>query len=100
MEYPSLPSRSRLRSLEFSDNVLNKSIYNPPSGMDLNRKFWWEAFGMFIFVNMIGNLKPFYGFDFWITAILPIAIMLSVKQSGAHYNPSMTLSNFLIKWSP
>ena len=26
--------------------------------------------------------------------------MVSVKQSGAHYNPSMSFSNFFIKFSP
>lgn len=55
---------------------------------------------MFLFMSMIANVKLVYGFDFWISAILLVGMMLSVKQSGAHYNPSMTLSNFLIKFSP
>jgi glycerol uptake facilitator-like aquaporin len=55
---------------------------------------------MFGLITLITQIKPFYGFDFWISSILVFAIVLSVKQSGAHYNPSMTLSNFLIKFSP
>jgi|688.fasta_scaffold982630_2 hypothetical protein len=53
---------------------------------------------MFGLIIMICFLKPFYGFDIWITIILTPAMMLSVKQSGAHYNPAMTLSNFFIKF--
>lgn len=49
---------------------------------------------------LICHINPVYGFDFWISSILPVAIMLSVKQSGAHYNPSMSMSNFFIKFSP
>jgi hypothetical protein len=55
---------------------------------------------MFGLISLITQYKPFYGFDFWIASILLFAILLSVKQSGAHYNSSMTLSNFLIKFSP
>lgn len=49
---------------------------------------------------IISNIKIQYGFDFWLTAILYIGMNLCIKQSGAHYNPSMTLSNFIIKFSP
>lgn len=72
----------------------------PNTDLSLSQKFWWEAFGMFLFMSMITNIKIEYGFDFWISVILLPAMMLCVKQSGAHYNPSMTLSNFLIKFSP
>jgi glycerol uptake facilitator-like aquaporin len=55
---------------------------------------------MFFLIILIGFIKPFYGFDFLISSLLLIAIMVSVKQSGAHYNPSMSFSNFFIKFSP
>jgi glycerol uptake facilitator-like aquaporin len=55
---------------------------------------------MFFFVCLMTQVKAFYGSDLWIASLLVIAIMLSVKQSGAHYNPCMTLSNVLIKFSP
>jgi glycerol uptake facilitator-like aquaporin len=99
MEY-TVGSPFRMESVAMTPDQLNVTIYNPPGGMDLKHKFWWEAFGMFGLITLICNIKIFYGFDFWVSAILPVAIMLSVKQSGAHYNPSMTISNFLIKFSP
>lgn len=55
---------------------------------------------MFFLILLICCVKPAIGFDLWITSLIPVAIMLSVKQSGAHYNPSMTISNFLIKFNP
>lgn len=55
---------------------------------------------MFFLIILICQVKPFYGFDLWISALLTVAIMLSVKQSGAHYNTTMTISNFLIKFGP
>ena len=55
---------------------------------------------MFFLIILICQLKPVYGFDLWISSLLPVVIMLSVKQSGAHYNPTMTVSNFLIKFGP
>lgn len=55
---------------------------------------------MFGLIMMICQINPFYGFDLWVSALLTIAIMLSVKQSGAHYNTTMTISNFLIKFGP
>lgn len=67
--------------------------------MPLGEKFWWEAFGMFFLILLISAMNPSYNFDYWLSALLPIAIMLSVKQSGAHYNPSMSLSNFFIVFS-
>lgn len=55
---------------------------------------------MFFLILLICSMNPFYNFDYWLTSLLPIAIMLSVKQSGAHYNPSMSFSNFFIVFSP
>lgn len=55
---------------------------------------------MFLFVMLQCNIKSYYNFDFWLSAILYIAMNLCIKQSGAHYNPVMTVSNFVIKFGP
>ena len=52
---------------------------------------------MFVFLQAC--TKPAIGIHLQITFILMIAIPMCAKISGAHYNPAVTVSNFLCRFN-
>lgn len=57
--------------------------------------YWFECIGMFIFVFLQACTKQPTGIHLQITFILMMAIPMCAKISGAHYNPAVTISNYL-----
>lgn len=54
---------------------------------------------MFVFVFLQTCTKQPTGIHLQITLILLIAIPMCIKISGAHYNPAVTVSNFLCRFN-
>jgi glycerol uptake facilitator-like aquaporin len=54
---------------------------------------------MFIFVFLQACTKQPTGIHLQITLILLMAIPMCAKISGAHYNPAVTLSNYLCRYN-
>lgn len=71
----------------------NPADLPPPPSVD--KIYWFECIGMFIFVFLQACVKQPIGIHLQITLILMIAIPMCVKISGAHYNPAVTVSNYL-----
>jgi glycerol uptake facilitator-like aquaporin len=80
---------------EGSEKYLQPNEQSQGTKVSIDKIFWFEAIGMFIFVFLQACTKQPTGIHLQITFILSMAIPMCAKVSGAHYNPAVTVSNYL-----